>query len=161
MATTGAEVYAQLVQSLFDAEITRKSTLEQKATGIIASSGTLVSLLFALVEVVTKAANFSLPRSSHPWLMASVVFFSLAIALSVAIAVPIPYGETEITAAELQSWWVDGLSDAEFAVAELQLQRIETARRRNRLKVYGLLGAMGSQFLGLAMLTVAVILVLR
>lgn len=53
MATTGAEVYAHLVQSPFDAELTRKSTLEQKASGIIASLGTLVSLLFALVEVVT------------------------------------------------------------------------------------------------------------
>lgn len=59
-----------------------------------------------------------------------------------------PYGETQMTGAELQSWWVDGLSDAEFAVAELQLQHIDTARRRNRLKVYGLMGALGSQFFG-------------
>lgn len=160
MPDTGAEVYSGLIQSLFDAELARKSTLEQKGSAVITTSGTLVTLLFGLVAVVTGAAHFSLPRSSHPWLIAAVVAFSLSALLAILVALPRPYGETEVTADQLRDWWADSLPDAEFAVAALQLRRIETARRRNGTKVGLLLAAMFCQLIGLAMLTIAVALVL-
>lgn len=160
MPATGAEVYSGLIQSLFDAEFARKSTLEQKGSAVITTSGTLVTLLFGLVAVITGAAHFTLPRSSHPWLVAAVIAFSLSALLAILVALPLPYGETEITSDQLREWWVDSLSDAEFAVAALQLRRIDTARRRNGIKVGLLMAALFCQLIGLAMLTTAVGLVL-
>jgi hypothetical protein len=51
--TEGYEVYAELVDKLVDAEAARRTTLEQKASAVITTSGTLVTLLFGLVAVLT------------------------------------------------------------------------------------------------------------
>lgn len=112
------------------------------------------------MAVITKATAFVLPGASHGWLVAAVVFFVLASALAIFVALPVPYGETEITTAELRRWWNDEPSDAQAAVAGLRLRAITAARRVNRAKGWLLLGAGGCEFVGLVMLTGAVIVII-
>jgi hypothetical protein len=51
--TEGYEVYAELIEKLADTEAARKTNLEQKAGAVITTSGSLVTLLFGLVAVLT------------------------------------------------------------------------------------------------------------
>jgi hypothetical protein len=157
---TGADVYSDLVKVLLDAEATRKTSLEQKGTGVITTAATLVTLLFGLVATITNAKTFVLPSASHGWLAAAVVAFVGAAALAIFVALPVPYGQTELTVADLSAWWNDSVSDAEAAVAGVRLQAIAAARRANSVKGWLLLGAGGCELVGLASLTAAVIAII-
>ena len=157
MPASGAEVYSDLVKTLLDNEAARKGVLESKGTAVITTSGTLVTLLFGLVAVITSAKNFNLPSASHGWLVAAVVAFVIAVGLAILVSLPVPYGETEISMNDLRSWWHDPVTEAEAAVAGLRLRAITAARRANGVKVWILGAACVGELLGLVLLSIAVI----
>jgi hypothetical protein len=66
--TEGYEVYAELIEKLADTEAARKTNLEQKAGAVITTSGSLVTLLFGLVAVLTTKQSYKLPSAAHGWL---------------------------------------------------------------------------------------------
>lgn len=156
MTATGADTYSDFVKTLLDAEAARKTSIEAKGSAVITTSGTLVTLLFGLVAVITSRATFKLPLSAHGWLMAAVISFVVAVAAAILVSVPLPYGQTSITVEDLQDWWNDSLPDAEAAVAGARLLGLTAARRMNSLKVLVLGIALLAEFVALAMLTVAV-----
>ncbi|MDQ1494786.1 MAG: hypothetical protein QOG69_1269 [Actinomycetota bacterium] len=161
MADSTPEVYAAFVSTLLDAEARRRTALEQKGGAIIATAGTLSTLLFGLVAVVTSRDSFALPGASHGWLEAAIVLFVIACFLGILISVPLPYGETTVTAQNLKSWWNQQSSLALLAVSAARLQGLAAARRMNTVKAVILDLATGSLVAALVMLAVAVIQILN
>jgi hypothetical protein len=160
VADTTPEVYTDFVKLLLDAENTRRTTLEQKAGAVITTSGTLVTLLFGLVAVITGADTFTLPGPSHGWLVAAIVYFLAAAVLALLISVPLPYGQTDITATDLAGWWNQPPEQALAAVSGVRLQALAAARRMNRFKARTLVVATAFELVAVLMLGIAVLHIL-
>jgi len=160
MADTAPDVYTEFVKALLDAEATRRTALEDKGGAVITTSGTLVTLLFGLVAVVTGATTFTLPGASHGWLIAAIAFFVAASLIAILISIPLPYGQTELTAAMLASRWQQPPEQAQAAVSGVRLQALAAARRMNAIKARILIAATVCELVAVVMLGVAVLSIL-
>jgi hypothetical protein len=160
-APDDGNIYAAYIESLFDHEQERKSALEAKASAVITTSGALVTLLFGLVAVVTKATNFTLSESSRDSLVAAILLFVIAAVLGVLTAnIPVPYGQATFQADQLQQAWSHPASAARENVAKAQLELIPVAAKKNDLKVKLVILATAAELLALGALSVAVIFIL-
>src|ERR1700761_1725868 len=101
MPDTGPDIYGDYIKSLVDAEIGRKTSLEQRGAGVVTTSGTLVTLLFALIGVITAAKNFSLPTPAHGYLGAAVILFAIAVGVGLTANLPFFYRQAQPTASQL------------------------------------------------------------
>lgn len=158
--TDAPEVYTDYVKLLLDAEATRRTALEDKGGGVITTSGTLVTLLFGLVAVVTGAETFTLPGASHGWLVAAIVFFIAASVIAILISIPMPYGQTIITVQELATWWDQKPEQAQAAVSGVRLEALAAARRMNLIKSQILTVAIICELVAVVMLGIAVVHIL-
>jgi hypothetical protein len=160
VAESGPDAYASFVSGLLDAEAARRTALEQKGSGIITTAGTLVTLLFGLVAVVTAKDTFTLPGATHGWLVAAVILLVVACLLGILAGVPLPYGETQISADDLIDWWQDGLPVALLAISGVRLEALAAARQMNTVKAIIVMAATATLVAALAMLAVAVMQIL-
>lgn len=160
MADDTPTLYAAFIKDLFDGEVARRTALEGKASSVIATSGTLVTLLFGLVAVVTGAKTFVLPGAAHGWLYGAIVAFVLACVTAICVSVPLPYGETKLSKAYLAQKWNDPSAKSEAAIAGAKLDALAVARRWNALKAWILMGAIIGEIVAVALLAVAVIAIL-
>jgi hypothetical protein len=157
----GGDVYGAYIKSLLDYELARKSGLEARASSVVTTAGTLVTLLFGLVAVITGAASFKLPGMAHGWLIAAVVLFVVAIGLAVTVAViPLAYGQVDFSEGPAQLWQETATAASEH-VAEAQLKLITIAQQKNSRIAWVVLLSGMAELLALVMLAVAVILILR
>lgn len=156
-----SDVYANYVNALVTAEAARKSSLEQRGVGVVTTSGTLVTLLFALIGVVTSSKTFSLPVQTHGWLAAAIILFALAVALGLLANCPLFYSEATPTPEQLADVWHYSEPDAQAFVIATQVPILNDARRANQIKGWLVLAAAGIQLAALVMLVVAVLLILK
>jgi hypothetical protein len=157
VANAGPDVYSDFVKTLIDAEAARKTSTESKGVAVITTSSALVTILFALVAVVTSRTTFKLPASAHGWLVAAIVAFVVAAATAILVSFPLPYGQTTLTIDDLRNWWNDDVGTAEAAVSGLRLRALTAARRMNAVKAGILCVASAAELAGLVLLTVAVV----
>jgi hypothetical protein len=157
----GPDVYADWVKSLCDAEDARKVSFESRGVSVITTSGTLVTLLFGLVAVVTGAKNFTLPSEAHGYLIAAVISFVVAVALGIIANIPLFYQEADMTEDELVDAVGQGVITAEAEVMIRQLGLLRNARRVNSAKGVALLAAGIAQLVALVMLAFAVVFILQ
>lgn len=159
--TEGFDVYAEFVKRLADAEVARRGSLEQKAGAVITTSGTLVTLLFGLVAVITAGSTYSLPREAHCWLVGSLVLFVLAAVIALVVNIPRPYGQAELSKVQLTSSWSDTAEKAQAVVAGLHLKAVEKARHVNDVKAWMLVAAFAAEVVAVFLLAVAIGIVLH
>jgi hypothetical protein len=157
---TAPDVYADYIKSLADAEDARKSSLEQRGAGVATTSSALATLLFALIGVVTAAANFSLPTSSHGYLVAAIALFAVAVALGILANVPLLYAKAKPTAEQLAKVWGYAEPEAQLYIIATRLKILESARRSNTLKGLLVLAAAIIQLAALVVLVFAVLAIL-
>src|SRR5215212_326740 len=75
----GFRAYGEFVKDELAAQDQRKASFEQRGLAVITTSGTLVTLLFALSALATKdSQTFALPDAARRWLNGALVFFFLA-----------------------------------------------------------------------------------
>jgi hypothetical protein len=149
--------YSDYVKALEDAESARKSSLESRGINVITTSGTLVTLLFGLVAVLTAAKAFVFPAAGRPYLAAAMLLFVAACGLGIVVNLPLFYKETELTIQELQRVWTWPIAKARSKIAVTRLQTIASARRANAAKAWLLFGAGIAETLALVSLFVAVL----
>jgi hypothetical protein len=154
---TAPDVYADYIKALVDAEAARKSSLEQRGAGVATTSGTLATLLFALVGVITAAKNFSLPTSAHGYLAAAIILFAAAVAIGIIANLPFLYEEAEPTPDQLAEVWDYTEPEAQGYIIATRLTVLSSARRANALKARLVLFAGAAQLAALVMLVVAVL----
>jgi hypothetical protein len=85
--TAGLTIFDVVKESLAE-EIARKASIEARGTGVITTSGVLVTLLFGLSAVVTKPSGYVLPIEAVLPLVVGLVIFCAAILVALATFVP-------------------------------------------------------------------------
>jgi hypothetical protein len=155
--TEGSDVYADFVKSMLDAEVVRKSSLEQRGLGIITTSGTLVTLLFGLAAAITSAKTFTFPSAARDWLTAAAILFVLAAAAGIGANIPLFYGKVVVEQDTLEAVWDDNAPDARRAVTGARLNRLHAAQTVNSVKAWILVVGMLLELAAAAMLTVGII----
>jgi hypothetical protein len=157
MSETAPDIYADYMKSLVDAEAARKTSLEQRGGGVIATSGTLVTLLFALIGVITSAKNLSLPTSAHGYLAAAVILFAIAVAIGLTASLPMFYKEAEPTAGELNKVWGYTDEGAQAFLIATRLTLLSSYRHANAVKGWLVLVAGIVQLAAVLMLVLAIL----
>jgi hypothetical protein len=80
--------------------------------------------------------------------------------LALLISVPLPYGQTDITATDLAGWWNQPPEQALAAVSGVRLQALAAARSMNRFKARTLVVATAFELVAVLMLGIAVLHIL-
>ncbi len=156
MAGSGADVYLDYMKSLLATEEARKTSFESRGVTVITTSGTLATLLFGLVAVVTGASTFVLPPRSHGYLVAAVIAFAVAVLLGIITNMPILYPEVNIDPQDITNMVTDGPITADVMVARSVRSILNGTRRANNIKSYFLLAATSAELTALVILTIAV-----
>lgn len=163
LVSTGYAVYGEFIKAELEIQDKRKASFEQRGLAVITTSGTLVTLLFALAALSTKqAATFVLPASAKTWLsIALVMFFASALAALLSNA-PFIYQAVPVPSirARLRE---DPSRDAEAAAKDIAFSRLdalESAKKNNSIKGWALAAAMTCQALAVGCVAAAIWIVL-
>lgn len=162
-AANGFEPYEALITGLLSEERDRKTSIEQRGLAVVTSSGTLVTLLFALAALVTEAEGIRLPETSRRLLVAAVVLFVAAGILGIFTNKPLRYAEPgtdwlrKLTVPKVWDYTTAPL--AARRAAEARVASIESFRDKNKEKVRLLTAAITAQVIAVSALAVAVMVV--
>jgi hypothetical protein len=161
--TAGLAVYLPLLEKLLIQENSRKSSLEQRGSAVITTSGVLVSLIFALAAVVVDAQGFALPGVSRMFLIVALTLFVLAAVAGIISNWPLSYQQIRIEdmhrLVSVKNWHGPPEIAAQ-RVAESRVAILERARRLNRRKARAVLVAMILQILAVIGLAASVTVIL-
>lgn len=158
LSNTAGSAYIGLILEQLTEERATKKSLEQRGTGIITSSGTLVTLLLAFAAVVTSSKAFELPTVARIFVGISVTLFIAAAFAAIAANLPRPYAEVSLRDVRrliTDDEWRKPIAQASMATAEVQLIILETARRYNAARARLLELAATSQIVSLVSLAIA------
>jgi hypothetical protein len=145
--TRSIAIYADFISEQIAAEVASRASLEQRGLAVITTSGALVTLLFGLVAVLTKADSFTLPAESRNWLKVAMVFFVVAAIAGIVTNLPIPRrgARPDDLASVIQQNWADVPSSAQRAVADSRVEILRNAILLNRVKGTALVVAMTAE----------------
>jgi hypothetical protein len=159
---TASERYWDLVREQLTEERARKTSLEQRGVAVITSSGTLVTLLFGLTALATKAQNYTLPAQAGLFLSAAAALFVAAAVAGIATNWAFYYIEVEpdgLRGLQDENWAGDE-GEAAKVVANAWTDIIEDARINNATKGRLLRTAMILEVIGLVGVMISVLVVL-
>ena len=155
-------VYEAFVSRQLEDQRSLKDSLERRASGVITSSGVLVTLLFGLAAITTRTSNYNLPHDAHLPLVVALAAFVVACACAVVAGVPFRYRGSSpggLEAVRIHRWrdreWV-----ARRRVAGTEIVILRAYKRANRIKAWLLVGAGVAQVAALVALGVSVALIL-
>jgi hypothetical protein len=157
----GSTPYSDYVKALEDAEVARKASLESRGVGVITTSGTLVTLLFGLVAVLTGSKTFVFPAAGRGYLAAAAILFVLATSLGIVVNLPLFYRAPQLTTKDLQKVWNWSSSDAKAKIAVTRLVTIASAKKANAIKAWLLFAAGVIEFGALLSLFLAVLAIVN
>jgi hypothetical protein len=153
-------IIAELITKELDTEQSATASLQARGLAVISSSGALVTLLFGLSALATKAEHFRLPASTKPPLyLAAALLVAAAVGGIIANA---PRG-SKLTALQrlkplLDSpYWEYPADAARQEVAKTQLAVAQAARRTNRARARFLLTGIVLEIAGITSVMWAVI----
>jgi len=151
-------IYYDFLEKLIAEQDQRKDSLERRALAVITTSGTLVSLLFGLVSVLTKAEHFSLPRASHSYIAAALILFVSSAFLAIVTNAPILYRNIDPSDVDavLKENWSEDRDFAEQIISTTRSVVFKTAQKVNEFKAWTLVAALVLQVGAAATLAVAV-----
>jgi hypothetical protein len=143
---SGSDIYHGFLKDAREAQETRKTSFEQRGLAVVATAGTLVTLLFGLTTLVTTTG-------SHPHELGHEerVWLAIALALFVASAVGALVTNFPIRYAGVQASAVRGrLDDERFAsdesarrdVAKTEVKLLADAQVKNAIKGWFLFAAL-------------------
>ena len=156
--------YAAYFKELEDGQETRKTTLESRAAGLVAVSGTLVTLLLALAGLGTKAnATFKLTDASRDWLEAALVAFMVSSLLAILVGAPLVY--RAVLASGMRwiinnAWAGDTPENAALRIAATRANTLGWNKRVNDIKAALLRLALIAQVIAVVFIAVAALKIL-
>ena len=155
--------FAALLEKLNVDQDARKTSLEQRALAVITTSGALATLLFGLVTLSTRSADYQLPRQAGGPLAVALVLFVVAAVLAVLINVPVPYKNFVAARVRPEIWdnWYKGKNHALREITASRLDLLEKAQRINGIKAWLLVVGMFAEVLAVGAVAIAVGEVLR
>lgn len=132
-------MYFEYIARLVGDQEARKASIESRGLSVVTTSGGLVSLLFGLVAVVTKAEGFDLPTATHGPLTAGLLLFVGAATCGLLVNKPSSdYLNVDVDAAmteeRLKERWSESATDVRLRVATNNVNSLREAQRVNELK---------------------------
>lgn len=162
-APTGLSSISDYTREQLEAEDKRKGSLEQRGLAVVTTSGALVTLLFGLAALSTKAAaTFELEDAAKLPLTIALVLFVLASIFALLTNWPLNYHS--VTPADVRkSVKQKPPPTEERALKDMALTRLtvlEVARKKNTLKGWLLIVAMSLEVLAVTAVAVAIAIVI-
>ncbi len=163
-ASGGAIVYAEYIQELVHLHEGYKGSMEQRAVSVITTSSTIAALLFGFTALARGKEEISLSLGAVLLLAAAAVAFAGAAALAIRVNAPREYKGPTVDALEklIEEAWNPG-RDANYAgyqVAAARLDVLRSAKLQNEAKATALSRAIWSEFVGVAALAAAIVVIL-
>jgi hypothetical protein len=156
--------YAELIKDQLQRERDRKDSFEKRAEWVVASSGSLTTVLLAIAAFVTKVEGFSLASWPRALLIATLLFFLICAMLAIRINRPVKYMETTIHDLEgiviQPSYWKADESIGLRRTAENRVGMLDAARTANNRKAGLLRWCLRLQVAGISLLAGSVVLIL-
>jgi hypothetical protein len=158
----GSAVYAAYISAQATAEDARKDSIEKRGLAVITTSGTIVSLLFGLVAVLTGVEKYVLPDGAESWLYAALAAFVVACVAGIGANAPLKYEAVlpDSLRSALQGRWGDTPDEAEKMVALTELKVLAKARRVNTIKAIILIVGVIAEVLAILFLALGVRIVI-
>jgi hypothetical protein len=159
----GAGVYAEYLKEQLTAEDARKASLEQRGLAVITTSGALVTLLFGLVALSTKARQtFELEDEPKYLLAVAVGVFLLAALCALATNMPVTYARVSPDAirGKLKEDPVPGEDAARREIALTSVKVLRSAKRRNQAKARLLFAGLILEVAAVALVAAAMVWVI-
>jgi hypothetical protein len=156
-------VFSELIAEQLTQERAVKSSLEQRGSLVITTSGTLVALLFGLGAVVSSRKDFEVPFDVRVLFAIALGFFVLAAVLGLLANLPWRYREVDERAMRrlvAKDLWNGPLVPATRRVAEAYVDVLEATRGANELKGRAVRLALGAEIAAVALLSAAIVTVL-
>jgi len=154
-------VYGGMIKDQLAEERLRKSSIEQRALSVVATSGALSTLLFGLSAFAVQSSRISLSQYQRDSLLAAVVAFLLAAVLALVVQAPFRYREASLDHVDRwkrrAAWRSLDLVEASRKEAVLGYFTIKAARRLNGYKAGLLFAAVLFDVLAVAAVAVAVV----
>ncbi len=145
------------------AQDARKSSFEQRGLAVVTTAGALVTLLFGLTALSTKAQpTYHLPHSARYFLAAALVLFLLAALAALGTNVPLSYQAVTADAirGRLKEVSVRSADAAELDIALTRVKTLRDAKKKNGLKGWMLFAAMALEVAAVALVGIAVWIVI-
>lgn len=146
---TGGDVFTAFVEGEVKAERERRNALDARGIAVLTTSGTLVTLVFAIGAVVTGATGFSPPAETVVIVTIGLVAF-VAAALFGLLANRLKKYDV-VTTGQLWSWrnnaaaWAASDQDARRAITKGNIVTIDTLRAGNDTKAKWIEAALWAQ----------------
>lgn len=151
-------IYGTYLKDQLATQDARKTSFETRGLAVITTSGTLVTLLFALAALSTKReATFVLPDAAQSWLVngALPLFFLAAVAALVTNA-PLVYQAADPDDIESLLGASGTAEEAERDVAYARVAELRSAKQKNGVKGWVLVFAMFCEVLAVGCVAIGV-----
>jgi hypothetical protein len=162
-AESGISALADYTKEQLVIEDARKTSFEQRGLAVVTTSGALVTLLFGLTALSTRAqSHFTLPGAAKPALAVALGFFVCAAIAALLTNAPINYewaDPSDLRTALKAS----PVMDEQTALKNVGLTRIkvlDVARSKNQFKGRALIAAIALEVLAVAAVATAVAIVI-
>ncbi len=138
----------------------RKASLEGRGLSVVTASGTIVTLLFGLVAVLTAGKDFVLPDLARDLLLVALIGFGVAWVLGVLSNIPLNYQNVDIEDGDFWRWWGEPNTKGFERIAATRLGLLRVAQRKNDIKGKVVIWAVAAEVLAVVALAGAVGVVL-
>jgi len=155
-AGVAGDAYSKLIDDQLAEERARKASLEQRAVGVITTSGAVVTLVFGFTAAVNGSAALRLPDSARLELFVALFLLLAAVVVAVIVGFPVTYLEVEKEGLEKlideAEWTNPEVIEARRRTAQAATGIIINARKANGVKANLLTGALALEVLGIVTL---------
>jgi hypothetical protein len=163
-ADFAGEFYSKLIEDQLAEERARKASLEQRAGGVITTSGAVVTLVFGFTAVVKGSTALHIPDTARLELLVAVVLLLIAVAMALVIGLPRTYLEVEKEGLDqmvTENAWINPEAvEARRTTAEANVGIILSARGVNATKATLLSAAFVLEVLGIVSLALSAMAIL-
>lgn len=163
-AGSGYNVYGEYIKGELEIQDKRKASFEQRALAVITTSGTLVTLLFALAALSTKEADtFTLPNAATWFLALGLVLFFASALGALRTNAPVEYQAVttdDIRERLREDRYTESARVAIRDVAFTRLKELESAKEVNEQKGRWLQRAMACEALGVGCVGIAILIII-
>ena len=143
---SGMAVLDAFIKDALSAQDQRKASFEQRGLAVITTSGALATLLLALAALTTtKQTTLVLPHAAKPWVIASLVLFFVSALAALATNVPLRYQTATPAEIKKQLDANPKTEDAIETVAYTHWKELKSARCKNSIKGWLLVGALAAE----------------
>jgi hypothetical protein len=161
----GRTVYFDWIKALTEEQEARKEKLEARGVAVVTVSGTLVTLLFGLAALATRATStYTLPNVARDLLYVALILFGVSAVLAILTNIPILYEDVDpqdVLLATSDDYWQDSEADAEQRIAVTRANNLIWNSKANTLKAVILVSAVVVQIAAVVFVALAVAEVLK